>query len=306
MKFNEARELLLDEGYRIIGEDFEDGAEFGDVPADLPVEGEEGGDLDSDVYGAIEQGLGDEGFDPQETADIMTNFTDKINELVEKGVDAADIVKILAYENCPTEGDDLEEEIPAEDGEDLTDVPVDEAYMTEGKSKAKSDKFAHKEKVAYKKKKQSCCEDDDDEDLDENYDLYEGKSKPKSDKFAHKEKVAGKKPKGCCGKKGCKDCDDDELDESLEDDYPETFRRPNNVQQGTDNWDDFKDDFRAKSLFLKKALTPAFVSGIIKDTDFEVDDKEIKAYAFTVIEDVFGTKDPVVNLQRRIRNHFVK
>lgn len=264
MKFNEARELLLDEGYRIIGEDFEDGAEFGDVPADLPVEGEEGVELDSDVYGAIEQGLGDEGFDPQETADIMTNFTDKINELVEKGVDAADIVKILAYENCPTEDEGLEEEIPADDGEDLTDVPVDEAYMTEGKSKAKSDKFAHKEKVA------------------------------------------GKKPKDCCGKKGCKDCDDEELDESLEDDYPETFRRPNNVQQGTDNWDDFKDDFRAKSLFLKKALTPQFVSGIIKDTDFETDDKEIKAYAFSIIEDVFGTKNPVVNLQARIRKHFVK
>ena len=27
-------------------------------------------------------------------------------------------------------------------------------------------------------------------------------------------------------------------------------------------------------MFLKKALTPQFVSGIIKDTDFEVDDKE--------------------------------
>ena len=308
MKFNEARELLLDEGYRIIGEDFEDGAEFGDIPADLPVEGEEGGDLDSDVYGAIEQGLGDEGFDPQETADIMTNFADKINELVEKGVDTTDIVKILAYENCPTEDDDLgDDEVPVDDveGEDLTDVPVDEAYMTEGKSKAKSDRFAHREKAAYKKKKQSCCEDDDDEDLDENYDLYEGKSKPKSDKFAHKEKVAGKKPKGCCGKKGCKDCDDDELDESLEDDFPDTFRRPDNVQKGTDNWDDFKDDFRAKSLFLKKALTPQFVSNIIKDTDFETDDKEIKAYAFSIIEDVFGTKNPVENLQKRIRRHFV-
>ena len=99
---------------------------------------------------------------------------------------------------------------------------------------------------AARKKVESCGVDedfdddfgeDDDEDLDENYDLYEGKSKPKSDKFAHKEKVAGKKPKGCCGKKGCKDCEDDELDESLEDDYPETFRRPNNVQQGTDTVD---------------------------------------------------------------------
>lgn len=308
MKFNEARELLLDEGYRIIGEDFEDGAEFGDVPADLPVEGEEVGELDSDVYGAIEQGLGDEGFDAQEVADIMTANNERIDELSQKGVAAEDIVKILAYENCEGEGpnpEDFGDETVDDTAVEYDDVPVDEAYMTEGKSKAKSDKFAHKEKVAYKKKKQSCCEDDDDEDLDENYDLYEGKSKPKSDKFAHKEKVAGKKPKGCCGKKGCKDCDDDELDESLEDDYPETFRRPNNVQQGTDNWDDFKDDFRAKSLFLKKALTPQFVSGIIKDTDFETDDKEIKAYAFSIIEDVFGTKNPVVNLQARIRKHFV-
>lgn len=305
MKFNDARDLLLEEGYRIIGEEFEDEV-YGDVPADLPVEGEEGGDLDSDVFGAIEQGLGDEGFDPQETADIMTNYTDKINELIEKGVEAEDIVKILAYENCPAEDDEtpVDDEIPAE-GEDFDDVPVDEAYMTEGKSKGKSDKFEHSQKAAYKKKKQ-CCEDDDDDDddLDEAYDLYEGKSKPKSDKFAHKEKVAGKKPKGCCGKKGCKDCDDEELDESLSDDYPDTFREPRG-QVGTDNWDDFKDDFRAKSLFLKKALTPKFVSNIIKDTDFETDDKEIKAYAFSIIEQVFGTKDPVDNLQRRIRKHFV-
>ena len=308
MKFNDAKDILLEEGYRIIGEDFEDDSVYGDVPADdgmsdLPVEGEE---LDSDVYGAIEQGLGDEGFDPQETADIMTNYTDKINELIEKGVEAEDIVKILAYENCPTEDDEEPvDDMPVEDGEDLTDVPVDEAYMTEGKSKGKSDRFAHREKAAYKKKKQ-CCDEEDDDDLDENYDLYEGKSKPKSDKFAHKEKVAGKKPKGCCGKKGCKDCDDDELDESLEDDFPDTFRRPNNVQQGTDNWDDFKDSFRAKSLFLKKALTPKFISGVIKDSDFETDEKEIKAYAFSVIEDVYGTKNPVENIQARIRKHFIR
>lgn len=301
MKFNDARDLLLEEGYRIIGEEFEDEG-FADVPADLPVEGGEvgeGGDLDSDIYGAIEQGLGDEGFDPQETSDIMTNYTDKINELVEKGVEAEDIVKILAYENCPTEDDETPvDDVPVE-GEDFDDVPVAESYMTEGKSKGKSDKFEHSQKASFKKKKQ-CCEEDDDEDLDENYDLYEGKSKPKSDKFSHKEKIAGKKPKGCCGKKGCKDCDDDDLDEAWED----AVREPRG-QVGTDNWDDFKDDFRSKSLFLKKALTPKFVSNIIKDTDFETDDKEIKSYAFSIIEQVFGTKNPVENLQARIRKHFV-
>lgn len=271
MKYETAKELLLSEGYRIVSEDFEDDAVYDDVvdtnQEALPAEGEE--QLDSDVYGAVEQGLGDEGFDAQEVADIMTANNERIDELSQKGVAAEDIVKILAYENCECDGqnpEDFGDETVDDTAVEYDDVPANESYMTEGKSK------------------------------------------PKGDKFSHKEKVAGRKPKGCCGgKKGgkCED-DDDELDESLEDDFPDTFRKPNTEQRGTDNWDDFKDDFRAKTLFLKKALTPAFVSGIIKDTDFEVDDKEIKAYAFTVIEDVFGTKDPVRNLQARIRNHFVK
>ena len=256
MKYETAKKLLLSEGYRIVSEDFEDDVVDTNQEA-LPAEGEE--QLDSDVYGAVEQGLGDEGFDAQEVADIMTANNERIDELTQKGISAEDIVKILAYENCDCEDeDDFGDETDIE----YDDVPVDEAYM------------------------------------------IEGKSKPKGDKFSHREKVAGKKSKGCCGKKGCKDCEDDDLDESIED-VP-GLTREHRGQVGTDNWDDFKDDFRAKTLFLKKALTPAFVSGIIKDTDFEVDDKEIKAYAFTVIEDVFGTKDPVRNLQARIRNHFVK
>lgn len=269
MKYETAKELLLSEGYRIVSEDFEDDAVYDDVvdtnQETLPVEGEE--QLDSDVYGAVEQGLGDEGFDAQEVADIMTANNERIDELSQKGVAAEDIVKILAYENCECDEqnpEDFGEETVDETGVEYDDVPVDEAYMTEGKSK------------------------------------------PKGDKFSHKEKVAGRKPKGYCGgKKGGKCTDeDDDLDEALED-IPGLTREPRG-QVGTDNWDDFKDEFRAKTLFLKKALTPAFVSGIIKDTDFEVDDKEIKEYAFTVIEDVFGTKDPVRNLQARIRNHFVK
>ena len=268
MKYETAKELLLSEGYRIVSEDFEDDAVYDDVvdtnQETLPVEGEE--QLDSDVYGAVEQGLGDEGFDAQEVADIMTANNERIDELSQKGVAAEDIVKILAYENCECDGqntEDFGDETVDDTAVEYDDVPVDEAYMTEGKSK------------------------------------------PKGDKFSHKEKVAGRKPKGCCGgKKGGKCTDeDDDLDEAF--DNPAVFREPRG-QVGTDNWDDFKEDFRAKTLFLKKALTPQFVSGIIKDTDFEVDDKEIKEYAFSVIEDVFGTKDPVRNLQARIRNHFVK
>lgn len=134
------------------------------------------------------------------------------------------------------------------------------------------------------------------EDIDESV-IKEGKSRCKCDKFSHKEKVAYKKKKNYD-----KYDEDDDLDEAYED----TFREPNNVQKGTDDWSDFKDDFRQKTLTLKKALTPKFVSGIIKDTDFEVDEKEIKAYAFKVVEEVFGTKEPVENLQSRIRTYFVK
>lgn len=266
MKYQTAKELLLSEGYRIVSEDFEDDVAYEDV-VDTNTEAmpDEGGEqLDSDVYGAVEQGLGDEGFDAQEVADIMTANNERIDELSQKGVAAEDIVKILAYENCECE-DETTEDVPVDDGVEFDDDQFDEAYMTEGKSK------------------------------------------PKADKFSHKEKVAGRKPKGCCGgKKGgkCTDDEDDDLDESIED-VPGLTRGPRG-QVGTDNWDDFKDDFRAKTLFLKKSLTPQFVSGIIKDTDFEVDDKEIKAYAFKVIDEVFGTKNPVKNLQARIRSHFVK
>ena len=266
MKYQTAKELLLSEGYRIVSEDFEDDVAYEDV-VDTNTEAmpDEGGEqLDSDVFGAVEQGLGHEGFDAQEVADIMTANNERIDELSQKGVTAEDIVKILAYENCECE-DETTEDMPADDGVEFDDEQFDEAYMTEGKSK------------------------------------------PKGDKFSHKEKVAGRKPKGCCGgKKGgkCTDDDDDDLDEALED-VPGLTRGPRG-QVGTDNWDDFKDDFRAKTLFLKKSLTPQFVSGIIKDTDFEVDDKEIKAYAFKVIDEVFGTKNPVKNLQARIRSHFVK
>lgn len=267
MKYQTAKELLLSEGYRIVSEDFEDDVAYEDV-VDTNTEAmpDEGGEqLDSDVYGDVEQGLGDEGFDAQEVADIMTANNERIDELSQKGVTAEDIVKILAYENCECE-DETTEDVPVDDGVEFDDEQFDEAYMTEGKSK------------------------------------------PKGDKFSHKEKVAGRKPKGCCGgKKGGKCTDDDEdddLDESIED-VPGLTRGPRG-QVGTDNWDDFKDDFRAKTLFLKKSLTPQFVSGIIKDTDFEVDDKEIKAYAFKVIDEVFGTKNPVKNLQARIRSHFVK
>lgn len=45
-------------------------------------------------------------------------------------------------------------------------IDLDEVPMTESKSRSKSDKFSHKEKVAFKKKKCRECEDDDCDDDD--------------------------------------------------------------------------------------------------------------------------------------------
>lgn len=241
----------------------------------------------TDIFEEVSEILESYGYEKDEVKDMLDTFATDVEDGSEKGMDAAEIADMVSG----------------------LQKKVSESYIYEGKSKGKSDRLAHREKVAYKNKKKSYEEEDegdDEDDLDEAF-LEEGKSKPKSDKFAHKEKVAGRKPKGCCGKKGYKDCDedDDDLDESLEDDFPGTFRKLNTEQKGTDDWSDFKDEFRAKTLLLKKALTPKFVSELIKRTNFEVDAKDIKSYALDVIENAnLDAKNPVDALQRKIRRYF--
>ena len=237
-----------------------------------------------DIFEEVAEVLKSYGYEKDEVKDMLDTFATDVEDGYEKGMTADEIADMVS---------DLQKNI-------------DESYIYEGKSKCKSDKFAHREKVAYKNKKKyyEDEEEDDDEDLDEAF-LEEGKSKPKGDKFSHKEKVAGRKPKDCCGKKGCKDCDedDDDLDESIED-VPGLTRELRG-QVGTDDWSDFKDEIRAKTLLLKKALTPKFVSELIKRTDFEIDEKDIKSYALDVIENAnLDAKNPVDALQRKIRRHF--
>jgi len=329
MLISEAKNLLRMSGYRLIKETV-------------------------DVFEDVAEVLESYGYEKDEVKDMLDTFATDVEDGYEKGMTASEIADMVSG---------LQKDI-------------DESYIYEGKSKGKSDKLAHREKAAYKNKKKSYEEeddsDDDDDDLDEAF-LEEGKSKPKGDKFAHKEKVAGRKPKGgCCGKKGCKDCEDDDLDESIApdngwaeshkkygsisdfyevlvdrgyslegakdwvdrnmgkivmlkrkgytiedivfeldgplaesiEDVPGLTREPRG-QVGTDDWSDFKDDFRAKTLLLKKALTPKFVSELIKRTNFEVDEKDIKSYAFDVIENAnLDAQNPVDALQRKLRRHF--
>lgn len=77
-------------------------------------------------------------------------------------------------------------------------------------------------------------------------------------------------------------------------------------QQGTEDWSDFKDEFRTKTAILKTALTSNFVSGLIKDFDFEIDNKDIREVAFDNVDAVYGTKNAVKNLQARVREYFKK
>ena len=240
-----------------------------------------------DVFEDVAEVLESYGYEKDEVKDMLDTFATDVEDGYEKGMTASEIADMVSG----------------------LQKNVDESYIYEGKSKGKSDKLAHREKAAYKNKKKSYEEeddsDDDDDDLDEAF-LEEGKSKPKGDKFSHKEKVAGRKPKGYYGKKGSKDCDedeDDDLDESIED-VPGLTRELRG-QVGTDDWSDFKDEFRAKTLLLKKALTPKFVSELIKRTNFEVDEKDIKSYAFDVIENAnLDAQNPVDALQRKLRRHF--
>ena len=316
MLISEAKNLLRMSGYRLIKESV-------------------------DIFEEVAEVLESYGYEKDEVKDMLDTFATDVEDGYEKGMTASEIADMVSG----------------------LQKNVDESYIYEGKSKCKSDKFAHREKAAYKNKKKSYEEDDsddDDDDLDEAF-LEEGKSKPKGDKFAHKEKVAGRKPKGgCCGKNGCKDCEDDDLDESTNsfineikevligrgydeegasswifvhknkiadleefgysaedivykldgsldeaiEDVPGLTREPRG-QVGTDDWSDFKDDFRAKTLLLKKALTPKFVSELIKRTNFEVDEKDIKSYAFDVIENAnLDAQNPVDALQRKLRRHF--
>lgn len=191
-----------------------------------------------DVFEDVAEVLESYGYEKDEVKDMLDTFSTDVEDGYEKGMTASEIADMVSG----------------------LQKNVDESYIYEGKSRGKSDKFAHSERAAYKKKKKSYEE--------------------------------------------CDDCDDDDdLDESIED-VPGLTREPRG-QVGADDWSDFKDDFRAKTLLLKKALTPKFVSELIKKTDFEIDEKEIKSYAFDVIENAnLDAKNPVDALQRKLRRHF--
>lgn len=296
-----------------------------------------------DIYTQIEDILSDRGYSMDDIQQMMADPT--IENLIDNGYDAvavADELEAGCCVGCDEEDETTELELAGDRYGELDDYVFDESYIQEGKSRGKSDKFSHKEKVANKKKKCYDCDDDDCE-LDESYDNEI--NKPSKDEQTMIDAVE-KELKACKIRKEisnsdyemillngdyiqkCFDCangDSDytgdvltdaiyivdqiiselagDIDESLED----TFREPNTVQQGTDDWSDFKDNFRAKTLLLKKALTPKFVSELIKRTDFEVDDKEIKAYAISIIEKAnLDAKDPVQALQKRIKAHFEK
>ena len=120
--------------------------------------------------------------------------------------------------------------------------------------------------------------------------------------FVHKNKIADLEESGYSAEDVVYELDGS-LDEAIED-VPGLTREPRG-QVGTDDWSDFKDNFRAKTLLLKQVLTPKFVSELIKRTDFSVDEKEIKDYAISVIENAnLNAQNPVKALQRKISRHF--
>jgi hypothetical protein len=153
-----------------------------------------------------------------------------------------------------------------------------------------------------------------DEELEENQEeiLDEGKSREKSDKFSHKQKCAYKNKNK---NRKYHECDEDDDDCSIDEGYEEDLAgvedklisagaaRPTTKE--VKPVEDFDTSFRAKVLLLKKALTPKFISELIKRMNFDIDETDIKKYAVSVIEAAnFNAKEPVDALQRKIRRHF--
>lgn len=305
MKINEAKYLLRTAGYRLIKEDVDD----------------------EEIYAEITNLLIGRGYDDASAASWITQNDGYIKDLIDRGNTAEDIVYQLDGDLDTPEDEETEEiDLSGDRWGDITefDEDYDEDYddedmLEEGKSKPKGDKFAHSQKADYKKKKSGCCGKkgckncDEEDDIDEAYEeddeeiLDEGKSRGKSDKLAHKEKAAFKKKKQSCSEED----DDDELDEGYDEDLAgiedrliaSGAARPRDTV-GQDVGD-FNNSFRAKILLLKKALTPKFVSELIKRNDFEIDDKDVKAYAIKIIEGAnLDAKDPVQALQKKIKAHF--
>lgn len=307
MKINEAKSLLRDAGYRLI---------------------KEYTSISDGIYGEIESVLAERGFTDNEIQSIMSDRSADIEEMIAAEKSAFQIADFL---DTPTEEEDEitdEIDLTGDRWGDITDFDEsyddydfeDEELLDEGKSRGKSDKFSHKEKVAYKNKKNGCCgrkncRDCDDDDMDESTEddlvdelLDEGKSRGKSDKFAHSQKAAFKKRKCSLDDE---DEDDDDLDESYEDDMADVENRliATKAARRMDNErkpvGEFNNTFRAKIQLLKKALSPKFVSELIKRNDFEIDEKDIKAYAIDIIENAnLNAKDPVQALQKKIKLHF--
>lgn len=228
---------------------------------------------DEEIYAEITNLLIGRGYDDSSAASWITQNDGYIKDLIDRGNTAEDIVYQLDGD-LDTPEDEETEEIDlsgdrwgdiSEFDEDYDEDFDDEEILDEGKSRGKSDKLAHKEKAAFKKKKQSCCEEDDDDELDEGYE----------------EDLAG-------------------IEDRL---IASGAARPRDTV-GQDVGD-FNNSFRAKILLLKKALTPKFVSELIKRNDFEIDDKDVKAYAIKIIEGAnLDAKDPVQALQKKIKAHF--
>lgn len=301
MKINEAKSLLRTAGYRLIKEHTQ---------------------ISDGIYDEIESVLAERGFTENEIQNIMSDRSADIEEMISQDKSAFEIAEFL--DTPVEEEDDFTSEVDLNGDrwgdiqdfdENFEDDFEDEDMLDEGKSRGKSDRFSHKEKVAYKNKKNKCCgRDCDDDDLDESFEdedemLDEGKSRGKSDKFAHSQKAAYKNKKKCSFDDD--EDDDDELDEGYVEDMADVEDRlikakaARPINRESNPIGEFNNSFRSKIQLLKKALSPKFVSELIKRNDFEIDEKEIKDYAIKIIEFAnLEAKDPVQALQKKIKAHF--
>lgn len=294
MLFNEAKRKLIQAGYRVVNE------------------------VRHDIYADIREILKEDGYNDNDITDLMMRYSNEIEDLIMVDKSAFEIAAAIEgyLEDNNDDYDEETEEISIV-GDRWGEIEdFDESYIAEGKSRVKGDRFSHKEKVAFKNKKKGCCgkncrwEDEDDDELDESYwsqndgvDLNNAIENIFINDYGMSEEMVEKildRYDELIYDEGTKGTDAEDIADMIA-----TKMQVRKKAVSTDNSIDFNNNFRAKTILLKKALSPKFVSELIKRNDFEIDADDVKKYAIEIIEKAnLDAKDPVQALQKKIKAHF--
>lgn len=297
MKLDEAKQILKNVGYRIL-------KEYAEPQTDIE---------------EVKDCLADNGYELEEINDIVDKFFDTIQDFIDDGLTCDEIVDEISgiyedrfndsYGNSDwADDDDMCESWVSSNG--LIDFmdSVTDWIANWIKNKAEAMDFVDKYGSIVAKYFDKLNAEDDADDV-----KYEANVSDCAIDILTQEGIVFE----CCDKKGKK-----KKKKLIENKYDDNMKDIENrlINAGAArktttiddepienvNDEEWTKNFKERVEVLKKTLTNAFISGIIEDTKFRADSKMIRKFAFDNVEEVMDTKNPVKNLQTKIRSFFVK